>query len=267
MKGAEMLTKFLTETAWPMEKPVAYGTFHLTFFLVEMAVVVLLAWLLRNTDEKQNRTVLLCSGAFLFLCELYKQLFYTFVIGGGQYQWWIFPFQLCSIPMYLCFAAPFIKNEKYRGCIYDFMLAFNSMGGFVSFFEPSGLMHEYWTLTVHAFVWHLSIIFIGLYLFFSKRAGRRLIDYRRAVVGFIVLCCMAFAVNLIFWKASGGTINMFFIGPANSSIIVFKDIAAKYGWYVNAPIYIFAMCLGAFLFYAPFALINRKRLRVPVGER
>lgn len=51
------------------------------------------------------RRILLGVGLFLMFCEGYKLLFYYYVIGHGSFQWWVFPFLLCSIPMYLCVAA------------------------------------------------------------------------------------------------------------------------------------------------------------------
>lgn len=256
MEVFSMLLSLLSSTAWEMIPPKPYGAFHLLFFFGGMIIVTAVAWLLRNTNERQNKIVLWTAGGLLLIFEVYKQLFYTYVIGGGEYQWWIFPFQLCSVPMYLCIIAPFLKEGKVKDSMYDFMLAFNMMGGFISFLEPSGLIHEYWTLTLHAFVWHLILVFVGLYLGFSKRAGKRVGDYRNAVRMFFVLCVIAFAINLIFWQPSAGTIKMFYIGPAISPIIVFKTIATKYGWYVNTPIYMFALCLGAFIFYFPFAKVN-----------
>ena len=160
--------------------------------------------------------------------------------------------------MYFCIAAALLKDGPVRNGMYNFMLAFNLMGGFVAFFEPSGLMHEYWTLTIHAFIWHLTLIFVGLYLGFSKRAGRSIKDYRSTVLTFLGLCVIAFAINLIFRKVSGASINMFFIGPSNSPIIVFKTISEKFGWYINTPIYIAVLCSGAFLFYYPFCLYNKR---------
>lgn len=259
-----MLTNILIRTAWTMVPPQPYGAFHLIFFLVGLLVVTAAAWQLRNANEKQNKIILWTFGGILLVFEIYKQLFYTYVIGGGAYQWWIFPFQLCSVPMYLCIIAPFLKDGKLKNSLYDFMLAFNMMGGFVAFLEPSGLIHEYWTLTIHAFTWHLMILFIGLYLGFSKRAGRRLSDYKKAVYIFIVLCVIAFAINLIFWKAASGDINMFYVGPRISPIIVFKSIATQYGWYVNTPLYMCALCLGAFIFYLPFAVLNMKKEKVDI---
>ncbi len=258
------MAELLNRTAWPMAKPEAYGAFHLLFFFIGLAVSVLAAWLLRRSGKKANRIVLMSVGVFLVLTEIYKHLFYTFVIGGGSYQWWIFPFQLCSIPMYFCLIAPWLGDGILRRGMYNFMLAFNLMSGAVAFTEPSGLCHEYWTLTLHAFIWHMLLVFIGLYIGFSGRAGLRIGDYRYAAGTFCVLCVIAFAFNLIFWRMPGsiddptGHMNMFYIGPANSPIIVFKDICERFGWYVNTPIYIFCLCAAAFVFYLPFALWRRK---------
>ena len=88
-------------TAWGMEKPKAYGAFHLVFMIGGLFLCVLFAFLLRKASDKANKIIIFSCGAFLAVCEVYKQLFYTFYIGEGSYQWWIFPFQLCSVPMYL----------------------------------------------------------------------------------------------------------------------------------------------------------------------
>ena len=158
------LSSFLTETAWMMEKPKAYGLFHLCFMLIGFFLCGFLAWKLRNLGEKGTRRVLLTVGVFLAVSEIYKQLFYTYVIGGGHYQWWIFPFQLCSIPMYFCLILPFIKQGKISRAMYTFLMTYNFLGGMISFFEPSGLFHEYWTLTLHALIWHMMLVFLGLLL-------------------------------------------------------------------------------------------------------
>ena len=71
------------------------------------------------------------------------------------------------------------------------------------------------------------------------------------------MCVIAFIINVSLGEVSNHSVNMFFIGPEISPIVVFEDIAAKYGWYVNAPIYMACVCLGAFIFYLPFTLYNR----------
>ena len=88
------MREFFESTAWPMQKPEPYGAFHLVFTFVGLAVAVLLAYLLRKTNEKQNRAVLLVRGVFLCACEADQQMSHYYVTGHGAYPWWIFPLEL-----------------------------------------------------------------------------------------------------------------------------------------------------------------------------
>lgn len=253
----DWLKQLITATAWEMEKPKAYGPFHLIFTFVGIAICVFLAIKLRNVSERGNRIVLFGTGAFLIITEIYKQLFYYYYIGNESYQWWIFPFQLCSVPMYLCIIAAFLKPGKVQNGMYHFMTTYNLLGGLMAFIEPSGIVHEYWTLTIHAFLWHMTLIFIGLYLIASGRLANKKKDYISATIVFLHLAAMAFCINLIFWEVSGGSINMFFVGPRNSSLIVFKQISERFGWYVSTVLYIPVVCLGALIVFHITHLIGR----------
>ena len=255
----DILTSLMTLTAWEMEKPKAYGAFHLTFTVVGFALCLFLAFRLRRLGDKGNRRLLLGVGIFLLLTELYKQLFYTYYIGGGEYQWWIFPFQLCSVPMYLCVVAPFLKNPRWRHGMYAFMTTFNLLGGFMAFIEPSGIVHEYWTLTLHAFLWHMTLVFLGFYLIASGRGASAMRDFRSGVVAFLFCCVLAFAINLTVQTFVGEHINMFFVGPGESSLAVFKQISQAAGWYVSTLLYIPTVCLGAFIFFLPVYLYQQKK--------
>lgn len=247
----EWISDFMALTAWEMEKPKAYGPFHITFTVIGVVLSILLARKFRRVSEKGNRIILFSAGAFLLITEIYKQLFYYYYIGNGTYQWWIFPFQLCSVPMYLCLIVVFLKPGKVQNGMYHFMTTFNLLGGIMAFIEPSGIVHEYWTLTLHAFLWHMTLIFIGAYLIASGRFAKTGKEYFSAMIVFLVLALLAFCINLIFWDVSGGSINMFFVGPKNSSLAIFKDIAKNFGWYISTALYIPVVCLGAFLIYLP----------------
>ena len=256
---SEWLADLMHATAWGMEKPPAYGAFHLTFTFVGIALCVLLAWLLRKVSERGNRIVLISVGAFLMLTEVYKQLFYFYHMEDHAYNWGIFPFQLCSVPMYLCIIAAFLKPGKLRDGMYGFMTTFNLLGGIMAFIEPSGIVHGHWMLTIHAFVWHMMLIFIGAYLIASGRFAKTWRDYRGAVLTFLALAALAFCINCIFWRVSEGRINMFFVGPRNSSLLVFKQISEAAGWYVSTLLYLPAVCLGAMIVFLPAHLYAKKK--------
>ena len=263
MRLGEYVELFIRATAVEMEKPRAYGAFHLIFAFVGVALCVLAAYALRNVSEKKNRAILIGVGVFLMLTEVYKQLFYYYVVGNHSYEWWIFPFQLCSVPMYLCVIAPLIKKGRLQSGMYHFMSTYNLLGGLMALIEPSGLLHEYLTLTLHAFIWHVLLIFIGFYLIATGRYAKTLADFRNATYTFLSLCVVAFCINLIFWQASEGTINMFYVGPRYSPLIVFKQISKNIGWYASTALYIPAVCLGAFVIYLPARWYAKRRGLLP----
>ena len=63
------LREFFAWTAWGMDKPPAYGAFHLTFTFVGLALSIFAAYKLRKLGDKGNRALLLGCGIFLLICE------------------------------------------------------------------------------------------------------------------------------------------------------------------------------------------------------
>ena len=254
---------FLQWTAWTMDKPAAYGPFHLVFTAVLLAVTVWAAWRLRNTSEKGNRIVLGCVGGFLLLTEVYKILFHIYVDPYDWGFWGCFPFQLCSVPMYLSLWCAVCRNQKVNSWLYECMFAVNMFGGLMAFIEPSGIQHGYETLTAHAYIWHMLLIFLGLYLYFGKRACMDRSGYKKAAVSYLVSCAAAQGLNLLF----AGKINCFYISPyVISPLAVFKNIYAACGWLVNMVLLILALLIASAIVYYIGYLIRMKS-RSAVGTK
>ena len=254
---------FLQWTAWTMDKPAAYGPFHLVFTAILLAVTVWAAWRLRNTSEKGNRIVLACVGGFLLLTEVYKILFHIYVDPYDWGFWGCFPFQLCSVPMYLSLWCALCRNQKVNSWLYECMFAVNMFGGLMAFIEPSGIQHGYVTLTAHAYIWHMLLIFLGLYLYFSKRACMDRGGYKKAAVSYLVSCAAAQGLNLLF----AGKINCFYISPyVISPLAVFKNIYAACGWLVNMVLLILALLIASAIVYYIGYLIRMKS-RSAVGTK
>lgn len=245
----DALRSFFETISWPMTPPPCYGTFHILYTLIGFAVCAIVAWKLRNVSDKAFRGILFGFGVLLAVSEVFKQLLYYFVVMDGRYAWDEFPFQLCSVPMYLCLIAPWLKPGKVQRGMYSFMVLYNLLGGAISFAEPSGLMLDRWFLTVHALAWHMLLVFLGLFICFSKRGGNEQGDYRSATGTFLVLCVIAFGVNCAVQFGLHKHINMFFVGPGNSPLAVFSLFSKWFGWYVNTLIYVAAVCLGAYLIF------------------
>ena len=237
---------FLQWTAWVMEKPAAYGWFHILSTVILLAVTIFAAWRLRNVSEKGNRVVLGVVGGFLLLTEVYKILFHIYV---NPYDWGFmgcFPFQLCSVPMYLSLFCALCKNQKVNSWLYECMFAVNMFGGIMAFIEPSGIQHGFVTLTAHAYIWHMLLIFIGLYLYLSKRACVDRNGYKKAAITYLASCAVAQSFNLIFAEE----VNCFYISPyVQSPLAVFKDIYAACGWLVNMVLLMVALLIASGIVY------------------
>jgi hypothetical protein len=251
---------FFEWTAWEMEKPAAYGWFHILMTAGLLALSVWGAYALRRTTTRQNRIVLGVVGGFLLVSEVYKIGFHMTANPYGWYFWGAFPFQLCSLPMYLCLFCALCRKESINRWLYEAMFAVNMVGGIMAFVEPSGIQHGYWSLTLHAYVWHMLLIFLGLYLYFSKRACTDKASYGKAAVVYLVACGVAQGCNLIF----GDKINCFYISPyVRSPLAVFKNIYAACGWIVNMLLLMLAVLLAsAVIYYVGYVLRLRKKVTV-----
>ncbi len=254
----DLLDKFFESSLLPMNSPPSYGWFHILFTLVGFSLCGFTAWKMRNINDKAARWFIFGIGLFLSLTEVYKQLFLYFNSENHTYNWGELPFQLCSVPMYLCLIAPWLKAGKLQRGMYSFMVLFNLLGGGIAFLEPSGLLLHDWFSTVHALFWHMSLVFLGLFLCFSQRGATQKGDYKGAALTFVALSGVAFCINVFVQNVLEKHINMFFIGPGDSPIIVFKQFCKWFGWPINTFIYIFAVCLGAYLIYMLIQLIQRK---------
>lgn len=249
------------------EKPQAWGRFHICFTVIGLAVVITAALLIRKKQSfKLYNGTLRAVGFFLMLCEIFKLAYNYYNLCGSDYNRWIylFPFQLCSVPMYLAVIASFLRRGcRLRTALLTFMMTYTFMSGLAAFIEPSGILHADLFSTMHSCAWHMLLVFLGLLIGFYGEVGQELGHFGLAVITFVGCCALALVLNLILpltMTAEGSTPNMFYIGPARSSLVVFKDIYDRFGWVVQCASYMFSLTVGAFIMFLPFRLAKLKKV-------
>lgn len=112
--SAAPLYRVLMTTAWHMDPPALFGGFHIAATLIAAASAAFCAFFAMRLTESGRVRLLSVCGWLLLIMEVYKQLFLYFVVNDGVYDWWYFPFQLCSVPMYLCIILPVFYRASVR---------------------------------------------------------------------------------------------------------------------------------------------------------
>ena len=219
-----------------------------------------------------DRVFFLC-GVLMLCSEVWKQLVLTFSLGHGAYNWWYFPFQLCSIPMYVLLAYPWLRRESVRRMLLAFLMSFGLLGGIAVFADTSGLMYPLSTLTVHSWAWHFLLILIGISagaVYFQRlQSDAKNVLFSRALsealplrpfihAAIFYLCCCALAEVFNLTLNRYGLINMFYINPdLQMQQVVFRDLVPLIGNLPAIFVYIAATAAGAFLFFLVWNLLFR----------
>lgn len=244
----------LRMTAWPMTPPAPYSAFHILLTIFGAGTAVFSAQFFSKkirsmaSPEPYFRRILFSCGVILALMELYKQSFLYIIEFNGHFDWWYFPFQLCSVPMYICLAAPLLHSEQTLRRAAAFLQDFGLLGGIMALAVPPGLMHPYWTMTLHGFIWHFILLFLGLLSCMAGIAGHERQDYAEILPFFFLCCLIACAINV----AAGPTADadMFYISPFHpSSQPVFHKIACAVGVFWGNLLYVLSMIAGGFLMH------------------
>lgn len=255
-----VIQDFFQATSWSMNAPAPYSSFHILFGAAGIFTAAAMACLL---SQKAHFLPLFICGLILAAAELYKQGFLYYIVNDGHFDWWYFPFQLCSIPMYLCLLIPLIKLSGSPGLtktVCTFMQDFALLGGVMALAEPSGLMHPYITLTLHGFIWHFLLIFVGLYCAMTGLGGKSIRDFAGTLPLFLLCAAIATLVNVA--SHPYGNADMFYISPYYpNGQIVFHEISLTIGTLAGNILYLISVISGGFICHMAMIQLHRYKGR------
>lgn len=216
------IEKFIVLLQGTMEEPHSYGWFHFLFVFLIIALTVFLCVKYKDSDAKVVNTICLIVWIIMVVFELYKQTVYTLDVEGGvavwDYEWYAFPFQLCSTPMYVLPFIIFLKEGKVRDSVLAYMMTFSLFGGLATFVYPEQVFISMTGINIQSMVHHGLQIAVGIFLFVHNR---KRVDIKFILKGFIpfaILMFTALMLNIIVYnifvaRGIDETFNMFYIGP------------------------------------------------------
>ena len=204
-----------------MPAPTNYGWFHLMFVMLAIAAIVLLCIFARNLKDKTFRRIIMWCWIVMLVLEIYKQLIYSVHEYDGQaywrYQWYAFPFQLCSTPLYLLPFVAFMKEGKVRDSIISFICTFAMFGGLVVFLYPNDVFVETIGINFQTMIHHGLQLVLGIYImvYYRKKLNWRF--FASGIITFLIMCGVAMSLNVLLYNTimvnNGQTFNMFYFSP------------------------------------------------------
>lgn len=263
------------QTKWSTGKPTLYGWQHLMFLGIMIVAIVLVCLFCKKLTDKQFRIIMLVMGCALLVLEVGKQLVFAYR-GDGKwdYDWSQFPFQFCSMPMYIMVLVGCLKECRFRDYLCSFLATFGLFAGIIVMLYPSTVLSSMIFRFSQSMIHHSAMVVAGFIVIVSGRVKLEHKTIIKAIAVFSVCVFMAFIINIVY-HASGMTdkFNMFWIGPYfNSDLVVFDKIGSALnidadhlhiGNFVFLAIYILAFSLASYLILLiemlVYNIVNRKR--------
>lgn len=201
-----------------MEKPLPYGWFHLLFFILSfIAVIPLVRWQ-KCSPEHIRRTVLV-TAIIVIVLEIYKQINYSFSYEKGitfDYQWYAFPFQFCSTPMYVGLLAGLTRKGKIHESLCAYLVTYALFAGLAVMVYPVDVFIKTIGINIQTMICHGSMITIAIYLLYTGYVPLSHKTILKALPVFAVNVTLAVIMNEIAYLSGllkTENFNMFFISP------------------------------------------------------
>ena len=218
----------------------------------------------------ERRTVL-SFGIFFLLMETAKQLYLYFSVFGC-YNVWYFPFQMCSMPIYLCLLYGVTGlNSNTKSAVLAFLMDYGMLGGALSIIYHEGFTFPgHPLLTAHGYIWHSAMVLLSVLIFTkcrknnpddAAREGGPALSRKGFVDAtklFLLLAACAFIIDLALHRF--GDCDMFYISPYHlSTQPVFRSIDAAVGRLPGILIYLASVIVGAGIVHLAYHALSRRR--------
>lgn len=201
--------------------PGMFSWFHILslVFMVLLTIGVCKFFAVKHS-ESMDRKVVGVFALLLVLGEVFKQLFWYEYYQ--YYRWEIFPFQFCSVPIYISVFAVLMPHGKVQEVCYRFLAFFGIIGGLAVMAVPSAVLYTYFVpISIHSMVWHSILVAMGVYLIVSRGYGQKLKELLTPFLMFLGCVVLAIIGNILVYKLHLGTeacqpgdnLSMFYLSP------------------------------------------------------
>ena len=252
--------KLLYALGEKMQKPPLFGAWHIASIILTIALAVFLVAKFKDCSDVTLRRILLAMWLIMLFLEVYKQFHYSFRVESydwgeyiyWEYNFWTFPFQFCSTPLYLLPILVFAKEGKFRNAISAYMVTFSLLAGLIVMIYPGDVFTSTITINIQTMVHHGFQLALGIFLAAHNRHKLNKRFFAWSVAVFVALSVVALVLNVVMHYAKPGVgFNMFYINPfQNCTLPVLSAIYPLVPYPVYFLIYVLGFALVSAVIYA-----------------
>ena len=251
----EFLSMLLTVLDTKMQVPQPYSPFHIFFIIASIRAGFRISDHCAGRGGSAVRRVLFWGSLLIIVLEIYKQINYTFRVEGGRivtdYQWYAFPFQFCSTPMYIGLIAAVTKNEALHRRLCAYLASYSLFAGISVMAYPVSVFTDTVGINIQTMVWHGGMIAMGIVLLRTDYVRASLGTVIQAFPVFLTLVTAAAVMNELAHRTglvARETFNMFFISPyCAPSLPVYSMIQPRVSFPVSVLVYVAGFTAAAMI--------------------
>lgn len=254
-----------------MNTPQVFSLFHCFWLILSFIVITILYNKENKYSERKLKLLLGVYSIIALIFEILKQLIWTFNydpvtnIVIWDYEWYSFPFQLCTTPIYVCLICLFLKKNKLRKSLLSYIAYITILGSIVTMIMPSSCFVSDILVNIHTMWLHCGSFVVSVYLLLSGEVELSKQNLIRASIVFILFVAIAMFLNIFVYNIgilNGETFNMFYISPYfESTLPVFDIIWKNVPYIVFLLIYIISITLGGYLIYLIGMFLKKINIR------
>lgn len=264
MNLIERILYFLNN--FEMNEPSSFGWFHFLWIFLTILGIFILYRLKNKYSDKQLKKVLLIYGITALILEVIKQIMWSFNydsvtnIVTWKYEWYAFPFQLCTTPIYVSIMCAFLKKGKIRDSLLSYMAFITILGSIATIIIPDSCFVSDILINIHTMWLHCGSLVVSVYLLMSGEVKINVNNLIKSILVFMGFVLFALLFNIVIYNSNilnGDTFNMFYISPYFISTLPVFDIIQKS---VPYPLFLIAyfsiIILGSSIIYGISWLIQ-----------
>ena len=187
-----------------------YGLFHCIFFALTIVAMVFAVIYTLKKGEKNLYFLYVLSSVLMWVGELYKQFCYSFKTGTFHYEWYFFPWQFCSTPLYTFLFCAIAKKGKLYDAVSAYNATYSLFAGTCVMLYPSTLVNNY-GISFQSLLHHALMMITGVSALVSYAEKFSVKLFFESFLVYCILFVIAIILNFAIPAITGQKVNMYFV--------------------------------------------------------